>query len=70
MVGFVVLAVVYPLICLMPGGKGMTMTQWVLEGYYIFFTLFMLGDILKLKLIHDYCGFLKEKFWKSIFFLL
>ncbi len=70
MAGFLTLAEVYPLICLLPGGKGMNLTQWVLEGYYIFFTLFMAAAVVKLRLIIFYCGFLRHKLYKSLFYIL
>ena len=70
-IGFVALAVLYPIICLTGATpKGMNLEQWVLEGYYIFFTLFMLASLLKIKLIVYHCGFLRHKFWQSLFYLL
>jgi hypothetical protein len=43
---------------------------WVLEIYYIFFTLFMLGVVLRFKYIMEGCGFLKTVLPKSIFYAL
>ncbi|MFM7859182.1 MAG: hypothetical protein ACKO96_46490 [Flammeovirgaceae bacterium] len=55
---------------MVPGGKGMNITQWVLEGYYIFFSLFMFAAVVKIRLIIYYCGFLRHKLYKSLFYVL
>ena len=50
-------------------GKTFGPTYIVLEGYYIFFALFMLGAAIRNKTIMDNCGFLKHILPKSIFYI-
>ena len=42
---------------------------WVMIGYYIFFTFFMLASFLQLKFLMEYCGFLKGIATKTFFYL-
>lgn len=47
-----------------------TFENWILEGYYIFFCLFMVGVVLRLELIVKYCGFVDSVFLKSLYYAL
>jgi hypothetical protein len=66
--GFAFLSVMFMIHLITSGG--FYLQGWVLEGYYIFFTLFMLGVVLRFKYIMEGCGFLKTILPKSIFYAL
>lgn len=69
--GFGTLAVLY-IILRMPNSThgDNTISDYVLVGYYIFFTLFMIGCSLRLEIIYKNCGFLDNVLLKSIFYIL
>ena len=68
MLGFATLSVVY-LIEIIATGKILIATI-ILEGYYIFFTLFMAAIVFKVRLIWEACGFLHSITLKSIFYVM
>ena len=61
---------VYLLITMLANSDFSQFGTWILEGYYIFFTLFMVGVVLRLEVIIKYCGFVDSVFLKSMFYAL
>ena len=50
-------------------GKATSLADWVLIGYYIFFALFMLAAVLRVKVLFENCGFLESILYKSVFYI-
>lgn len=67
--GLATLAVLY-IILRIASGKNQTMADFVLVGYYIFFTFFMLGCVLRVDILVKNCGFIDNVLLKSIFYIL
>jgi hypothetical protein len=67
--GFAALDVVW-IIKMIGDSKFVNIGSIVILGYYIFFTLFFVGVVLRLELLMTYCGFLKSIFPKSLFYVL
>jgi hypothetical protein len=66
--GFATLSVVF-LIEIIATGK-INLATIILEGYYIFFTLFMAAITFKVRLVWEACGFLHSITLKSIWYLM
>ena len=47
-----------------------SLALYVLEGYYIFFTLFMTAVVLRVPYVMEGCGFLWSVLPKSVFYAL
>ena len=67
-IGFGTLAVLYPIIGL-ADDKFSGLDPWIVEGYYVFFTLFFLGILIKQRHIHEYCAFVNSLWIKSLFYI-
>jgi hypothetical protein len=49
---------------------GSSLPTWILFGYYCFFSLFMIGCVMRLDLIIHNMGFLDNVLYKSLFYVL
>ena len=67
-IGFASLAVLYLIWILDKGGS--TLTDYVLIGYYAFFSAFMFGCMFRLEVIFLNFGFLNNVLLKSVFYIL
>ena len=67
--GFGTLAVVYPILIIAEDDRSFDVDTTVVEGYYVFFTLFFLGTFLKFGYIHEYCAFVNSLWIKSLFYI-
>jgi hypothetical protein len=67
--GFATLAVLYIILRMIPG-KDTSTADFVLVGYYIFFSLFMLFAVLRNETLIRNCGFLDNVLLKSVFYIL
>jgi len=65
--GFTFLAVMF-IVQMITHDTGINPEYIVLEGYYIFFALFMLAASLRVEILMVNCGFLKSILPKSIFY--
>ena len=66
-IGFGVLAVVYPILCISDDAFGIDAI--IVEGYYGFFTLFFLGILIRQKHLMEYCAFVNSLWIKSLFYI-
>ena len=66
-IGFGVLTVLYPIICISKGQFGLDAI--VVEIYYGFFTLFFVGVLIKNKFLTEYCAFMESLWIKSLFYV-
>ena len=55
--------------CFFPPG-GLNIQSIVLIGYCFFFALFMIGVLMRLQFIYNYCGFVVHPTYRSMFFIL
>lgn len=67
--GFATLAVLYIILRII-SGKDTSLADYVLVGYYCFFTAFMLGVVFRMPVIFNNCGFLNNVLLKSLFYVL
>lgn len=65
--GFGTLAVLYLILRI---SKDHSIADYCLVGYYIFFTLFMLGVVFRMDIIIKNFGFLDNVLLKSVFYVL
>ena len=67
--GFGTLTVLFPIIQIAGDDLSYGLDEWIVTGYYGFFTLFFLGIIVRQRYIMEYCAFVQSLWIKSLFYI-